>query len=344
MYTLRENQRCLRLRNLAVHEAERQDILAWKEYLDHLGDGALNDDAGTVPFYKPSQCRPIRALADVDTMLRSIFDVPDSELLCQTESFWASRCIVTPRHTSVDFLNARMLARMPGATIPCYSVDRLSEESVHLQLGVEFLNKQSMPGFPPHKLDLKVGAVVMLLRNLDRSRGMVNGARMLLLEIRSNRFLRAKLLTGTHIGRIVLIPRISLKASGNRFSFEWKRLQFPVKLAYCMTINKSQGQTLSSIAIFLASMVLNDDGLLLRAEPQPCFAHGQLLVAFSRVGHPDRVSVFLDSTQMHVQRTACPILLQALLPSSVEDVQAQRDRDLWLQWVTQDFNPLPMCR
>ena len=40
------------------------------------------------------------------------------------------------------------------------------------------------------------------------------------------------------------------------------------------TINKAQGQTLQRVGVYL---------------PQPCFAHGQLYVAASRVGLPEHL-------------------------------------------------------
>ena len=52
---------------------------------------------------------------------------------------------------------------------------------------------------------------------------------------------------------------------------EFKRTQFPIRLAFAMTINKSQGQTLSVCALDLET---------------PCFYHGQLYVTCSRVGKP----------------------------------------------------------
>lgn len=56
------------------------------------------------------------------------------------------------------------------------------------------------------------------------------------------------------------------------------RLQLPVRLAFAMTINKSQGQSLENVGLYL---------------PRPVFAHGQLYVALSRVGNPDWLKVLV---------------------------------------------------
>lgn len=69
----------------------------------------------------------------------------------------------------------------------------------------------------------------------------------------------------------VMIPRIMLLPSDMACAVMISRRQFFVRAALCMTINKSQGRTLERAGIYL---------------PAPCFGHGQLYVAMSRVGKP----------------------------------------------------------
>ncbi|UYV61697.1 hypothetical protein LAZ67_1005953 [Cordylochernes scorpioides] len=54
--------------------------------------------------------------------------------------------------------------------------------------------------------------------------------------------LQARILTGSFRGEEVLIPRIPIIP--NDLPFKFRRLPFPVMVAFAMTINKSQGQTL----------------------------------------------------------------------------------------------------
>ena len=72
------------------------------------------------------------------------------------------------------------------------------------------------------------------------------------------------ILTGKSAGSRFFLPRIPMSSDGGALPFKLMRRQFPVKLAWAMTINKAQGQSLGRAAIIL---------------PEPVFAHGQLYVA-----------------------------------------------------------------
>jgi hypothetical protein len=93
------------------------------------------------------------------------------------------------------------------------------------------------------------------------------------------------------------------------------------------TINKCQGQTLRHIAIVLAEPVYDDNGGLVRVDAQPCFAHGQLTVALTRVGHPDRVTIYLDPATFENCRTPFVIYPEALLANATDATATDAESD-----------------
>ena len=102
------------------------------------------------------------------------------------------------------------------------------------------------------------------------------------MQIMSPRLLKVEILNGTHEGDIAFIPRIDLITTPGFLPFILKRRQFPVKVAFAMTINKAQGQSLLWTGIWL---------------PEPVFAHGQLYVALSRSGDPDKTKLLIYNVQ-----------------------------------------------
>ena len=93
---------------------------------------------------------------------------------------------------------------------------------------------------PPHALDLKVGAIVMLIRKINMKQGLCNGTRCIVRHIYEN-FLNVEIIGGNHqfIGQRYFIPRIDIFTKGSDLPFTLLRRQFPVKIAFCMTINKA---------------------------------------------------------------------------------------------------------
>ncbi|XP_050059845.1 ATP-dependent DNA helicase PIF1-like [Aphis gossypii] len=188
-----------------------------------------------------------------DELIQKVF--PDVSQNYRNHDWLSERAILAAKNIDVNELNFKIQEQITGELMIYKSVDSATNQDDVVNYPPEFLNSLDLPGLPPHNLQLKVGSVVIMLRNINQPR-LCNGTRK-------------------YKGEDVLIPRIPMIPTD--VPFEFKRLQFPVRLAFAMTINKSQGQSLSVCGINLEN---------------PCFSHGQLYVACSRVGKPSDLFIY----------------------------------------------------
>ena len=173
--------------------------------------------------------------------------------------------LLFPLRKQVEDINSRRLEMIPGDPVvfePKIKVNKRGEDVP------DFLIKNATEAITKniqcdHTLPLKIGAQVLLVVNLSPECGLVNGSRGVITSV-------------DKYGPVVLFES-SISGPINMEPHTWTQkepwgsvelTQFPLRLAWAVTIHKSQGMSLDKAEIDLS------DGI---------FADGQAYVALSRV-------------------------------------------------------------
>ncbi|PWA50520.1 DNA helicase [Artemisia annua] len=243
-----------------------------------IGDGNIGEpdeeNSREAAWIKiPSQYQ----IPDDETSMQKLIDfIYDKDTLQQpTAQVLQQKAIVCPKNETANIINEHILSQVEGQSVVYLSTNEaipLGKDGAATEMSYppEYLNTFKFSGLPPGILQLKIGSPIMLLRNVNLGGGLCNDT----MKNLTSKLIEAEIITGTKIGE-----------------------KFPVKLCYAMTINKSQGQSLSKIGIYL---------------PQPVFGHGQLYVALLMATSPYGLKILLKSNGE-----------QAMADSSITPIQAR---------------------
>ncbi|VDM92857.1 unnamed protein product [Onchocerca ochengi] len=201
---------------------------------------------------------------------------PNIQINYKNKDWLSVRAILAVSNKDVEKLSNIIQSNIQSEIVTHKFFDTVVEADEAFNYPTEFLNSLDLPGMTPHVLQLKIGVSIIMLRNINQPK-VCNSTRLAVKKLMSN-VIEASILTGPFKGEDVLIPRISKIPT--EMPFQFKRLQFPVRLAFAFTINKAQGQWSE-----LCGLDLETD----------CFSHGQLYVACSRVGKPDSLYIYTDN-------------------------------------------------
>ncbi|KAL3121183.1 hypothetical protein niasHT_006212 [Heterodera trifolii] len=271
----------------------------YRDFLRRVGTGAINDIQQRVKL--PKQI----VEPDRDALLQFVFP---QELLDKPLENWqklAERAILCPLNKETFELNNKIMDLMntsgpnvdteriyTAITVPIVDdADALQLENIAANINQENLIRQTPPGIPQHQLRVKVGAVMMVTNNISVEEGLCNGTRVQVLKLLDN-IIRCKILTGTHRGDEHDLHKARFQFGGDPKALHegpirCERIQFPLRPGSVMTINKSQGQTLSHVGVLL--------------DKSQCFSHGQLYTALSRVREDTNIRVCTKNTGRRVK-------------------------------------------
>ncbi|KAG3004445.1 hypothetical protein PC120_g18555 [Phytophthora cactorum] len=169
---LRENMRVMSAQN----ESTATELAEFSEFLLQVGEGrheinpALEELSGD---REDEDIRPGAIPRGLTRMVDEMYaDINTPEIA--NDEYFANRTILTTTNAVVQRINEAVAQRLEGVSQEYLSTDSVEEDEEVNFFEQEGLHTVNINGIPPHKLTLKKGASIIMMRNLNPDLGLCN--------------------------------------------------------------------------------------------------------------------------------------------------------------------------
>lgn len=242
------------MQRFQLHENFRFTSPADFQWCLEIGNGLRSE------ISVPNECR----VYDMETLINSIYG-PGYASMSSDDIM--ERSIFTVIADDVDALNTKCLNQLYPTKFICQSINyfrKIDQEQRSRFYNMERVMENLPKYFPADVLQLTVNCPIILTQSFA---GLASGTRLIVKSVVENKIV-AEIGVGKRKGKTIKIYRVLSRKTFHHGNVEFIRRQFPVALAFSITINKAQGLEFKRAGVYFPCRV---------------FSHGQLYVAVSRV-------------------------------------------------------------
>jgi ATP-dependent DNA helicase PIF1 len=208
--------------------------------------------------------------------------------------------ILYPRNEDVEKINKDKLDSIPIDAVIYRSLDKVIDKETGAEVSTRIPDEISNEFICETMVKLKVNAQVMLIANLDVTNGLTNGSRGVVKEIKGEGVV-VKFINGVE----VTISSYTFEIDDD--DYKYTRTVIPLKLAYAISIHKSQSLTVDCILVDVGYKI---------------FCPGQAYVALSRCRNLKSlyISSFLQN-KIYPDETALEYEMKMLNEDKGEEIE-----------------------
>ncbi|XP_017250875.1 uncharacterized protein LOC108221513 [Daucus carota subsp. sativus] len=169
--------------NQGITAEERESLKLFADWVLKIENGKVSPPVEDLSSYEEDDIVILNDFCDTaleNNVVNMInWTYPNFTENFKCPKYLSERAILTPTNHTISHLNSAIVDTILGEVHTYYSVDKAEDfggtaSDLDFAFPPEYLHSFNIPGLPPHELKLKVGVVVMLMRNLNQTLGLCN--------------------------------------------------------------------------------------------------------------------------------------------------------------------------